>query len=515
MTRKRIVWLHAFGFLIFYTPYAALSKAVTAGLVPGIPKGLLGLEILPAAILGTVLTVPLIITLVGWWKYASFRRFGGIPLPVTTPQIALSGFGLALIIGSTTVAFTFRGISIVLALILMRGGLLIMAPLIDAGFQRRVRWFSWTALAISFAALGVSFVTASDGSLPLLAVLNLAVYLTGYALRTPLMTRLAKVADPEVTRRYFVQEVLVTIMLLPAIPALIAFLGSGPSALALRHGFTTFWSMHAAAIAPIVLIGVFYASHNIFGTLIYLDARENTFCVPLFCGMSFWAGFLAVSSLSLLTGFPAPPLSQLVSASMILSALVFLSPFHHRLERAWAYVRNGGPRLRGAAILDTVAASSSPRLILFVCSGNTCRSPMAAAIANAEIALRFGIALEQSLSVRFRAESAGLTPVAGSPMTEDSRAALQQLGVPAENPHEARLLTAQQVAAAHTIYTMTASQRLALLRDYPDAAPKTHCLDAGGDIPDPIGKTAEIYRETARRIQALVRLQFDQAGITA
>jgi protein-tyrosine-phosphatase len=514
MTRKRIVWLFGFGFLIFYTPYAALSKAVTAGLVPGVPKGLLGLEILPAAILGTVLMVPVIITLAGWWKYADFRRFAGIPLPVTTPTIALSGFGLALIIGSTTVAFTFHGISIVLALILMRGGLLIMAPLIDAAFGRNVRWFSWTALAISLSALAVSYATANDGSLPLLAVLNLAVYLTGYALRTPLMTKLAKVADSGVTRRYFVQEVLVTIMLLPAIPALIAFLGSGPVALALRHGFTTFWSMHAAAIVPIVLIGVFYACHNIFGTLIYLDARENTFCVPLFCGMSFWAGFLAVSLLSVLATFPAPPLSQLVSASMILSALVFLSPFHHRLERAWAYVRNGGPRLRGASILDTNVAVSSPRLILFVCSGNTCRSPMAAAIANAEIASRFGIAPEQALS-HFRAESAGLTPRIGSPMTEHSRVALQQLGIGVEKLHEARLLTAQQVAGAHTIYTMTASQRLALLRDYPDAASKTHCLDAGGDVRDPIGTTAAIYRETAARIQALVRLQFDEAGITA
>jgi hypothetical protein len=62
---------------------------------------------------------------------------------------------------------------------------------------------------------------------------------------------------------------------------------------------------------------------------------------------------------------------------------------------------------------------------------------------------------------------------------------------------------------------MTASQRLALLRDYPDAASKTHCLDAGGDVRDPIGTSAAIYRETAARIQALVRLQFDAAGITA
>jgi protein-tyrosine-phosphatase len=505
MPRKRIIWLFAFGFLIFYTPYAALSKAVTAGLLPGLPKGLPGLEILPAAILGTVLMVPLIITSLRWWKYASWRRIAGIPFPVTTREIAISGLGLALIIGSTTVAFTFHGISIVLALILMRGGLLIMAPLIDAAFRRRVRWFSWAALAISLTALGVSLAAANNYSLPLLALLNLAVYLTGYALRTPLMTKLAKVDDRGVTRRYFVQEVLVTIMLLPAIPALIAFLGSSPPALALRRGFTTFWSMDPLAIVPIVLIGVFYASHNIFGTLIYLDFRENTFCVPLFCGASFLAGFLAVMSLSLLTGFSRPPASQFVSASMVLFALLFLSPFHHRIEDAWAFVRDGGARLRGAALLDHRSPEPSPRLLLFVCSGNTCRSPMAAAIANAELALRSG---------RFRAESAGLNPVPGSPMTDASMSALEEIGVAVSQRHEARRLTAEQVAAADAIYCMTVSLRMALIRDYPDAASKTHSLDPDGDIPDPIGKAAEIYSETARRIQALVRVRFDAMGVT-
>jgi len=498
---KRIIWAFALGLVIFYTPYAGLAKAVTSGLVPGVPLGLIGLEILPAAILGTVLTWPLIITLLGWWKYVDVRRFAGIPIPVTTPAIALSGVGLALIIGSTTVAYTFKGISIVLALLLMRGGLLIMGPVIDATFGRRVRWFSWAALVISFVALFISLAAAKDRSLPLLAALNLGVYLTGYALRTPCMTNVAKVTDRETTYRYFVQEILVTSVVLPAIPAIAALLGIGPVSLALRRGFTTFWTMHPAAVVPVMLIGLFYASHNIFGTLIYLDCRENTFCIPLFCGASFLAGYAAVFLLSVFFNVPAPPMSQFVSSAMIIGALALLSPFHHRLEDAWDFLTGG---LRGATMV-----SARERVILFVCSGNTCRSPMAAAISNAEIALRTGVPIGS-----IRAESAGLTPRTGSPITAESNRALNGLTI-APSQHVARPLTPEQVAAADSIYCMTESQRQMLVQQFPDAASKAHCLDPAGDIPDPIGHGDEVYAEVARRLRDLVRMRFDEMGIGA
>jgi protein-tyrosine-phosphatase len=503
---KRIIWAFALGFLFFYTPYAGLAKAVTAGLIPGVPAGLVGLEILPSAILGTVLTWPLIITILGWWRYVDVRRFAGIPIPVTTPAIAISGVGLALIIGSTTVAFTFKGISIVLALLLMRGGLLIMGPVIDSTFGRRVRWFSWAALMISFAALAVSFAGIKDRSLPLLAAMNLAIYLTGYLLRTPCMTKAAKVTDRETTYRYFVQEILVTSIVLPAIPAIVAVLGNGPISLALRNGFTTFWTIHPAAILPVVLVGVFYASHNIFGTLIYLDCRENTFCIPLFCGASFLAGFSAVFLLSIFFGFPAPPLSQLVSSGMIIGALLLLSPFHHRLEDAWDFLTGG---LRGATLVGV-----HERLILFVCSGNTCRSPMAAAISNAEIALRTGLPIERVLLGRLRAESAGLTPRTGSPITPESNRALHGLTVPPSR-HIARPITPEHVALADSIYCMTESQRQMLVQQFPEAGTKAHCLDPAGDIPDPIGHGDDVYADVARRLRDLVRMRFDEMGIGA
>jgi len=480
---KRIVWAFAAGLVLFYTPYAGLAKAVTEGLLPGVPKGLLGLEILPAAILGTVLMVPLNLTIFGWWKYA------GVP----SPAVALSGFGLALIIGTTTVLYTFHGISIVFALILMRGGLLVMGPVFDLFFGRRVRWFSWAAFAISLGALGVALFVASDYSLPLLAAINLAFYLLGYALRTPCMTKLAKVKDPDVTLRYFVQEVLVTIVVLPLIPAAMALFGTSSASHALRRGFTTFWIEHPVAVVPVLLIGVFYALHNIFGTLIYLDGRENTFCIPLFCGASFLAGYSAILLLSVFFAFHAPPMSQLISSGMIAFALLLLSPVHHKFEDAWAWI--SGRPMRGAAVV-----AAGPRVILFVCSGNTCRSPMAAAIANS---LSNGIA-----------HSAGLTPRDGAPMTAEAQTALRTLGVSHE-PHVARPLTPQLIASADVIYTMTRSLRDNVIAAYPTASAKTHSLDPHGDIADPIGGPQDGYDATAQQLRELVRRRFADLGVLA
>jgi hypothetical protein len=409
MKRHRVIWAFALGYFAFYTPYAALSKAVTAGLLRGIPPGLSGFEILPAVILGTVVSFLLILTLLGWWKYAA----------IPSRTLVVSGVGTALLIAATTIAYTFKGISIVLALLLMRGGLLIIGPLTDAVFGRRVRWFSWGALIVSFGALAVSFANINDGSLPLLAGINLAVYLTGYSLRTPCMTKAAKVRDADVTKRYFVQEALVTAAVLPLLPLTLSLFGN-PVSLALRRGITTFWSMHTAAILPSVVIGVLYAGLYVFGTLIYLDARENTFCVPLFCGASFLAGFTAVYGLLRIFGFPSPPGAQLVSAAMILAAMALLSPFHHVLEDAWAFVT--GNQLRGTTVGGT----------LFVCSGASCRAPLTAA--------------------------------------------LRQLtnGEPAREP---RPVHGRAVANAELIYCMTEEQRAALVDRYPEAAAKTRCVE--------------------------------------
>lgn len=322
MKGHRVVWLFAFGYFAAYAPYAALIKLVT----PGGIHSPAGFDLLPATIAGTLIVMPVLIALMGWWKY--FR--------IPDRHILISGTGTALIIACTTLAYTFRGVSIVLALLLMRGGVLVLAPLVDAAFGRRVRWFSWVALALSLLAVFIALRDAGSYTLTTVALLNLGCYFCGYVLRLPCMTHAAKIQDDDVTRRYFVSEAVVALTVLGAIGLGLVLSGRGGAL------FTT------PALAPALMIGALYAVLYIFGTLIYLDRRENTFCIPLNRAASLLSGVVAGFALQSDFGFGAIPASQLWAAGVIGLALMMLSPVHHLFEYLRAVARQTRPaRTRG------------------------------------------------------------------------------------------------------------------------------------------------------------------------
>src|SRR5262249_50542043 len=154
----------------------------------------------------TAIAMLLFITIMGWWKYVPRRSMFGFGLPAPNFHTVISGLSFATIIATTTLAYSFGGVSIVFALILMRGGVLIMSPVIDRVFQRHVRWFSWTGLILSLLAILVAFSDVHEYQLTLVVLLNLAAYLLGYALRLPCMTQIAKTREKNVACGYFVQE---------------------------------------------------------------------------------------------------------------------------------------------------------------------------------------------------------------------------------------------------------------------------------------------------------------------
>jgi len=534
---KLRVWWLAAGYFLFYAPYAAFIKITTTGLWPGVNGQISGFRLLPAVVMSTAVVLPVIVSLAGWWPHAGRRQIFGFGVPFPRPLVFLSGLGTAIIIGTTTLIFTFPGVSIVFALLLMRGGVLIMGPIVDRVFKRRVRWFSWVAFAVVVPAVLVAVADVKNYRLSLVTAAIIVAYLSGYLLRIPCATKLAKSADTTTNYRYFVEEQMVAVFFLVAIPAVFALIGHGEIMMELRSGFTGVFT--SGITIPGIIIGALYACLYCFGTLIYLDCRENTYCIPLNRGSSLLAGFAASYALAVPFGQKPPSVAQIGSAGLLVIALLVLSPFHHVIEHAldkfrlWlakayrAFLATepgregsmfyplGTEPLRAAEVKPTQRGLSGQaqiekqRIFLFVCSGNTCRSPMAAAIANAEIAARMQIPFEALETVNARALSAGVSAKAGSPLAPEAQMALRAMNVPMK-PHSARNLTLELAEQAEMIFCMTRAQRSAVIEMIPTVAGKTYCLDVQQDIADPIGKGMPAYLSCARLMRELIRLRFDQ-----
>jgi protein-tyrosine phosphatase len=156
--------------------------------------------------------------------------------------------------------------------------------------------------------------------------------------------------------------------------------------------------------------------------------------------------------------------------------------------------------LRQGVVPERTLQRLSSLMILFVCTGNTCRSPMAEVLCRDMIAKRLGCKMDELEDRGVLVFSAGIAAMMGGRAASEAITAVREMGLDLAG-HETQPLTEPLVRHADVIFTMTRSHREAIVAQWPSAAERTKLLaDDGEDISDPIGGSVDRYRRCIHEI---------------
>ncbi|MFN9342729.1 MAG: L-threonylcarbamoyladenylate synthase [Planctomycetota bacterium] len=156
--------------------------------------------------------------------------------------------------------------------------------------------------------------------------------------------------------------------------------------------------------------------------------------------------------------------------------------------------------LRSGVLDEQTLKTMSGLNILLVCTGNTCRSPMAEGLLKKRIADACGCDPKQLDQTGISINSAGVAAMPGARASSQAVETMRGYEVDLGS-HSSQPVTERLVQNADLILTMTEGHRQALLAQFPAAVNRTYTVARGsGDISDPIGLPVEFYQRCAEQI---------------
>ena len=147
---------------------------------------------------------------------------------------------------------------------------------------------------------------------------------------------------------------------------------------------------------------------------------------------------------------------------------------------------------------------TTPTRVCFVCTGNTCRSPMAAAVLN-----HLG-------KGKYIAESAGIMADKGSPINPKAKEALEKKGIISSdvnnyNQHIARQLDMGIMDTCDLIVGVGAGHAMMIMQSFPLCASKVTCFEK--NITDPFSQSQEVYDKCLDEITDCIKSMFTLAEL--
>jgi tRNA threonylcarbamoyl adenosine modification protein (Sua5/YciO/YrdC/YwlC family) len=156
--------------------------------------------------------------------------------------------------------------------------------------------------------------------------------------------------------------------------------------------------------------------------------------------------------------------------------------------------------LREGVVGEATLRRLASIMVVFVCTGNTCRSPMAELLMRAQLAECLKCGIDELDEHGMVVISAGIAAAPGCPPSSEAVDVMREQGLDLSR-HEAQPLTEQLVRHADLILTMTHSHMQSIVERWPAASDRTFVLMPDRqDVSDPIGQPIGAYRQCAMQI---------------